>query len=257
MARLPRVYLIRHSETEWSMSGQHTGKTDIPLTANGEKMMKSLAKEIVGPGKLLCPRTISHIFISPRRRAQKTFEILFSGLPLQLKHVEPEICEDVQEWDYGDYEGKTSDEIRKMVPDWDIWTQGCPNGETPRQITERVDRVVERVSRVHREYWNKVQSGQTHPDGDCLIITHGHFSKCFLARWCELQLDAGRIFVVDAGGISIGGYQHRDLREKSLLWVNASLLTCRWSDPFYKLNQRNEQVFDCLFEKFTGALNSS
>ncbi|GAA93590.1 uncharacterized protein L969DRAFT_18704 [Mixia osmundae IAM 14324] len=226
--RLPRVYVVRHGETEWSLSGQHTGTSDIPLTANGEKTVRELGKQIAGPGKLLCPQTISHVYLSPRKRAQRTFELLFESLneddhKYMCRHLQT--TDDVREWDYGAYEGLTSEEIReKHDPDWDIWTKGCPDGESPDKMQERVDKVVHTVAKVHEEHWQKVKSGQRGDaggeGGDVLIVTHGHFSKTFLTRWCKLPLKDGRIFVVDAGGVSVGGYQHHDLKEQSLLAMN-------------------------------------
>lgn len=159
----PRVFIIRHGETEWSLNGRHTGTSDIPLTANGEKRIRATGRALVGADRLLVPKNLAHIYVSPRKRAQRTLELLGLGcsepIPWQ-RHgdiaeanqggegarggqageeesgtaAKIEITEAVREWEYGDYEGVTSKEIRaqrkeKGEPEWDIWRDGCPGGE--------------------------------------------------------------------------------------------------------------------------------
>lgn len=145
----PRVFIIRHGETEWSLNGRHTGTSDIPLTANGEKRIRATGKALVGPDRLIVPSNLAHIYVSPRKRAQRTLELLGLGckepMPWQEhgKIEEPaseqteakiEVDERAREWDYGDYEGVTSKEIKERRKqsgegDWDIWRDGCPGGE--------------------------------------------------------------------------------------------------------------------------------
>lgn len=146
----PRVFIIRHGETEWSLDGRHTGLSDIPLTANGERRIKATGRALVGPDRLIVPRNLAHVYVSPRTRAQRTVELLNLGcaepLPWSGKHPENheevgarseariEVTENVREWDYGDYEGVTSATIReerkeKGEAEWDIWRDGCPGGE--------------------------------------------------------------------------------------------------------------------------------
>jgi sedoheptulose-bisphosphatase len=145
----PRVFIIRHGETEWSLNGRHTGTTDIPLTANGEKRIRATGKALVGADRLIVPKNLAHIYVSPRKRAQRTLELLGLGCKGDLpwgKHgdveegavegmdAKIEVTDQIREWDYGDYEGITSAEIRKMREDsgegpWDIWRDGCPGGE--------------------------------------------------------------------------------------------------------------------------------
>ena len=146
----PRVFIIRHGETEWSLNGRHTGTSDIPLTANGERRIRATGKALVGPDRLIVPKNLAHIYVSPRRRAQRTLELLGLGLKKefpwgehgdvetggegQVCDAKIEVTEAVREWDYGEYEGVTSDEIRKRREergegDWDIWRDGCPGGE--------------------------------------------------------------------------------------------------------------------------------
>ncbi|GFZ47342.1 hypothetical protein JCM24511_05085 [Saitozyma sp. JCM 24511] len=205
--RMPRVYLIRHGETEWSLNGRHTGVSDIPLTANGEKMVKEMGPRMMGPGKLIDPAAVRHVFISPRKRAQRTAELLFGANPLPKCYMttEPEVAE----WDYGAYEGMLTKDIRKDRPDWEIWTDGCPPGdtpgETPQQMSDRVDRVIAKVRAIHTKV---------------MIFSHGHFTRVFIARWCGFPLKAGYNFAADAGGLAVLGYQHNTLKEPSLLGLN-------------------------------------
>lgn len=145
----PRVFIIRHGETEWSLNGRHTGTTDIPLTANGEKRIRATGKALVGDDRLIVPRNLAHIYVSPRKRAQRTLELLGLGckegeMPWERhgdveeggdsSRAKIEITDRIAEWDYGDYEGVTSKEIKKTRAekgqgDWDIWRDGCPGGE--------------------------------------------------------------------------------------------------------------------------------
>lgn len=145
----PRVFIIRHGETEWSLNGRHTGISDIPLTANGEKRIRATGRALVGPDRLIVPKNLAHIYVSPRKRAQRTLELLGLGCHQPIpweKHGEVEdgnvegmsakieVTDQIREWDYGDYEGVTSKEIRKRREEngegsWDIWRDGCPGGE--------------------------------------------------------------------------------------------------------------------------------
>lgn len=145
----PRVFIIRHGETEWSLNGRHTGSSDIPLTANGEKRIIATGKALVGPDRLIVPKNLAHIYVSPRKRAQRTLELLNLGCSLpwtQQASNEPhdhskgettakvEITDAIREWDYGDYEGVTSQDIDRIrtaqgLPKWNIWSDGCPGGE--------------------------------------------------------------------------------------------------------------------------------
>ena len=148
----PRVFIIRHGETEWSLNGRHTGSTDIPLTANGEKRIRATGKALVGSDRLIVPKNLAHIYVSPRKRAQRTLELLGLGckepIPWQQHgdiavgnaedgsgtSAKIEVTDQIREWDYGDYEGVTSKEIAKTREEkgegsWDIWRDGCPGGE--------------------------------------------------------------------------------------------------------------------------------
>lgn len=192
---------------------------------------------------MLLASTLSQIIKSPRQRAQKTFELLFQSYKgkKDISTIPSDTTDSVREWDYGKYEGITSHEIHeKYQKDWDIFKDGCPDGESIDEITKRVDEVIERIRGIHATYWKEVEEGKCKPGtqgGDVLIVTHGHFSKCFLARWCQLPLPTGKHFIVDAGGcewmvspyiwcqltyasfcviVSVASYDHHDLTEPAL-----------------------------------------
>ncbi|BGP21206.1 phosphoglycerate mutase [Rhodotorula toruloides] len=216
--RLPRVFVVRHGETEWSISGQHTGRTDLPLTQNGERIIRALGKRIVGEGKILDPSHIQHVFVSPRSRAQKTFELLFEGVR-EEERPRFELEEGVREWEYGVCEGKKTAEIRETVkPDWDIWTDGCPEGESPDQVRDRCDAMIRKIVDMADAHHGKEETEGHH--GDIVIVSHGHFSRCFITRWCNLEISQGRIFVADTGALHKLGFQHRNFDERSLLGLN-------------------------------------
>jgi probable phosphoglycerate mutase len=171
---LLRLYLIRHGETEWSLSGRHTGRTDIPLTANGEKEAREL-------GRHLRKIQFAHVLTSPLKRARKTCELI------GLSNV-PEIEPDLAEWDYGDYEGKRSVNIRKERPDWNVFRNGCPHGEMTVQVSERADRLIAR----HRTL-----------EGNIALFSHGQFSGVLAVRWIGLPLAEAQHFTLSKASISI------------------------------------------------------
>ena len=147
------VFLVRHGETEWSRSGQHTSRTDLPLIEEGRARARALGRE-------LSERRFALVLSSPFRRALETAEL--AGLGDQL-----EVCDDLREWDYGRYEGITTPQIREENPGWNLWRDGCPDGETPDQVEARADRVLERISDV---------------DGDVALFAHGHILRVLAAR---------------------------------------------------------------------------
>ena len=172
----PRIYLVRHGETEWSLSGQHTGRTDIPLTTRGEDGARKL-------GQRLRDIPFAHVLSSPRQRARRTWEL--SGLT-PLAEIEP----DLAEWDYGDYEGKRSVDILKDRPDWNLFQDGCPGGETPSQISDRADRLIARL-RVREK--------------NIALFSHGHFGRVMAARWIGLPVSEARHWLLDTASLSILG----------------------------------------------------
>jgi probable phosphoglycerate mutase len=177
---LPLVYTARHGETAWSLSGQHTGRTDLPLTANGERNARRLGERLKG-------LTFLKVFTSPLQRASRTCELAGFG---PVAERDP----DLVEWDYGRYEGLRSAEILAERPDWQLFRDGCPGGESPAQIGERADRVVERVRAVN---------------GNVLLFSSGHFIRVLAARWLALGPgSAGRYFLLSTASLSALGYEH-------------------------------------------------
>lgn len=169
------LWLVRHGETEWSKSGQHTSVTDLELTPQGEAVATSLTEP-------LSRVDFAHVWTSPRRRARRTAEL--AGFPA----AEPD--EDLAEWAYGDYEGLTTPTIHETVPDWTVWTHGSPGGESPADVTARLDRVVERA---------RATQGRT------LVFAHGHSLRALAARWLGLEVVNGRMFDLDTATISVLG----------------------------------------------------
>ncbi|KAI0348512.1 phosphoglycerate mutase-like protein [Trametopsis cervina] len=209
---MPRLFLIRHGETEWSLNGRHTGRSDIPLTAHGVEETKSRALQLVGPGKVLDPENLCMVFVSPRTRAHHTFHLLFDHVKDKPEHV---ITEEVREWDYGDYEGLKPNEIKEKNPNWAIWQDGCPGGESPEEMSFRVDTVIEKVRAHHKEYLEKGTVSR-----DVVIVAHGHFNRVFIARWVRFPLALGTHFNVEPAGIAILGYNHRNMEEPALNALN-------------------------------------
>lgn len=171
------VVLVRHGETAWSLSGQHTGTTDIPLTDNGRAAAKELQP-------LLARVDFARVLSSPLQRARTTCELAGLGERMQ---IDP----DLMEWNYGEYEGLTPEEIRRRAPDWLLFRDGCPGGESPEQIGARVDRVVERVRAV---------------PGRAALFAHGHVFRVFLARWIGLPATHARHFLLDTSTVNVLGY---------------------------------------------------
>ena len=177
-ANHPLLYVVRHGATEWSRSGQHTGRTDIPLLPEGELQARET-------GKLLSDIDFSLILCSPLERAQRTCEL--AGL-----RADAVLEDDLYEWDYGDYEGLTTAKIRETEPGWTIWNGPCPNGETIEQVSDRADRVIARV---------RAQSG------NAIVFAHGHILRVLTARWCELAPVEGQRFVLDPATLSLLGWE--------------------------------------------------
>lgn len=195
MTALPVLHLARHGETAWSLSGQHTGRTDLPLTANGELQAHRLGMRLRG-------RPFSRVFTSPLQRAARTCELAGYGAAAELDS-------DLLEWDYGRYEGRRSAEIHLERPDWDLFRDGCPDGETPAEVGARADRVVKRVRSV---------------SGDVLIFSSGHFLRVLAARWLGLAPDHARHFLLGTTAFGALGYEHRLDQSAVLLWNDTSHL---------------------------------
>ena len=182
-ARPPQLVLLRHGETEWSLNGRHTGTTDLPLTEHGEERARAVEP-------VLRDRDFALVLTSPLQRAVRTAEL--AGFGADRIEREP----DLVEFDYGDYEGLTTPQIREERPDWDLWRDGTPNGETPAEVRARVDRVIRRATPV-------MDDGK-----DVLLVAHSHVLRALAAAWVGLPDDGGANFVLSTGGIAELGYEH-------------------------------------------------
>jgi len=173
-----RLYLIRHGETEWSLAGRHTSRTDMPLSEQGEQDARRL-------GERLRAATFVCVFTSPRQRARRTYAL--AGLA-PVTEIEP----DLVEWDYGDYEGLHSLDIRKVRPDWNLFRDGCPRGEMPGQVSDRADRLIARLRAL---------------DGNVALFSHGHFGCVLAVRWIGLPVIDGQHFLLGTASLSVLGYE--------------------------------------------------
>jgi len=176
---LPTIYLARHGETAWTITGQHTGLTDLPLTERGECNARSLGERLSG-------MKFARVFTSPLQRARRTCEL--AGFA-QIAETDP----DLVEWNYGQYEGRRSVDILRERPDWRLFRDGCPGGESPQQIAGRADHVVERVRRIA---------------GDVLLFSSGHFLRVLAARWLGLEPSFGRFLKLSTASLSALGYEN-------------------------------------------------
>ncbi len=179
-----RIALLRHGQTEWSASGRHTSVTDLDLTAEGERQAVVVPSVLAALG--LSPATV---LCSPRLRAQRTAAL--AGLPVTR------ILDDLAEWNYGGYEGSTSEDLRAERPGWSVFTDGAPGGESPGQVGARADRALSVAS-------------QALSAGDVVLIGHGHFSRVLAARWVGLPVSAGALLEMDAAAVSVLGHYHTD-----------------------------------------------
>jgi broad specificity phosphatase PhoE len=193
MSTSSSVYIVRHGETLWSLSGQHTGHTDLELTPNGRQQALRLAPALEH-------LAFMQVLTSPMRRARETCRL--AGLEAQAQ-VESELGE----WDYGAYEGRRTVDIRAERPGWDIWRDGCPDGETPAQVAARADRVVARLRAM---------------DGSVILFSHGQFSRVLAARWVGLGAEGGRHFALDPATISVLGFEAHDPARPVLSSWNAA-----------------------------------
>jgi probable phosphoglycerate mutase len=193
-----RLHLIRHGETEWSLSGQHTGTSDIPLTAHGEDEARGLVPWLRG-------RRFTRVLCSPRQRARRTSELAGLGDAAQTEA-------DLAEWDYGEYEGIRSADIHKSRPGWNIFRDGCPGGESPDQIAARADRLIAALLTL---------------EGNVALFSHGHFSCVFATRWVGLPVIEGEHLSLSTASMSILGYapSHPDVRVIALWNATPGALT--------------------------------
>jgi probable phosphoglycerate mutase len=172
-----KVYLLRHGETEWSLNGRHTGITDIPLTDNGRRIARLLQP-------ILARETFAMILTSPLQRARETCELAGLGSLATIDR-------DLMEWNYGDYEGLTTEQIRQTNPNWSVFRDGCPGGESPLEIGVRADRVLARIRAT---------------DGNVALFAHGHILRVLAARWINLSATYGEHFLLDTATLNVLGY---------------------------------------------------
>jgi broad specificity phosphatase PhoE len=184
------VVLVRHGETDWSANKRHTGRTDVPLIEEGRHEAERVGRALRG-------RSFALVLTSPLKRAAETCRLSGYG---ELAQSRPELME----WDYGEYEGRTTMDIRRQVPDWTIWRYGAPGGESPDQVGARADRILQEVRAAA---------------GDTLIFSHGHFLRALAARWLEAPPTEGRLFALDPATLSILGHE----REQPVLRI--------WNQP--------------------------
>jgi probable phosphoglycerate mutase len=187
---LQEIYLARHGETAWTISHQHTGRTDIPLTERGERNARSLGQRLDG-------LSFARVLFSPMQRARRTCELAGFG-------ASADVDADLVEWDYGQYEGRTTAEVRQERPDWYLFRDGCPGGESVEQVGARADRVIVRLRSL---------------EGRILLFGHSHFFRILGARWLGLPPADGRLLLLSTASLSIVGYEHHSRDEPVIqLW---------------------------------------
>ena len=190
---LPVVYLARHGQTAWSLAGRHTGLTDLPLTEAGERQARRLGVRLRG-------LVVARVFTSPLQRAARTCELAGFG-------AAAETIPDLVEWDYGDYEGRTSAEIAAARPGWRLFRDGCPGGESPAEVGARADHLVERLRAA---------------EGDVIVFSSGHILRSLAARWLGLDVGAGAHLVLGTASLSALGYEHALDEPAIRLWNEAA-----------------------------------
>jgi probable phosphoglycerate mutase len=201
IVKLPIIYLARHGETAWSLSGQHTGLTDLPLTEQGELNARNLGERLHG-------LTFNKVLASPLQRATRTCELAGFGGAY-------EVDRDLMEWNYGEYEGRLTTEIHAQRPEWQLFRDGCPGGETPDQVAKRADRVITRVRAI---------------PGDVLIFSSGHFLRVLAARWLGLEPGCGRYFLLSTASLSAVSYEHTLSQPAIRLWDDTRHVETRLSN---------------------------
>ena len=181
MATSQLIWLLRHGATEWSRNGRHTGNSDIPLLPDGEEEARALAP-------ILSRETFSQVWVSPMQRARRTCELAGLG-------TRAEVHQDLREWDYGDYEGITTPEIRKSVPTWSVWSHGCPNGEDAAAVTKRCQRVIDQLLTI---------------EGNVALFAHGHILRSLAGTWMEQGAEGGKHLILGTGTFSVLGFEREN-----------------------------------------------
>ena len=214
---LPLTYLARHGETAWSLSGQHTGLTDLPLTEVGEGNARRLRDALTG-------LTFAKVFSSPLSRARRTCELAGFG-------SRAEIVRDLVEWDYGEYEGRRTVEIHAERPDWQLFRDGCPGGESPQDVAARADRVVELVRSV---------------SGNVLLFSSGHFLRVLAARWTGIDTFGARSLMLSTASLSVLGYEH--LKQPAIQL---------WNDTHHLLSSKEKETTSVMSLEFVEETTTS
>ena len=186
---VPIIYVARHGETAWTLSGQHTGLTDLALTERGERNARRLEERLRG-------LSFTRVFTSPLQRAKRTCELAGFGA---VAEIDP----DLLEWNYGEYEGRLTRDIHAERPDWQLFRDGCPGGESPSQVSVRADRAIERVRKI---------------SGNVLLFSSGHFLRVLAARWLGFEPEAGRFFLLSTASLSGLSYEHNLSQPAIRLW---------------------------------------
>ncbi|KAJ9635521.1 hypothetical protein H2199_008524 [Coniosporium tulheliwenetii] len=224
-AGTPRVFLFRHGITEWTINGRYTGTTELSLTEAGEKQVIGSGRIIVGPGKLIDPTKLAHVFVSPRVRAKQTFELAFEEGDRKELEKEGKVSETqgLAEWNYGLYEGLVTKEIRALRKEhgldgereWDIWRDGCEGGESPEQVTARLDAL---ISEIH-----EIQGPNMHGEKACdvVLVAHGHILRAFVKRWLKYPMEFPLSMMLEPGGVGVLSYQHHNVEEPAILALAA------------------------------------
>ncbi|KAG7191963.1 uncharacterized protein KQ657_002569 [Scheffersomyces spartinae] len=220
----PRLIFVRHGQTEWSKSGQYTSITDLPLTPFGVRQMRATGQNLLGtkPNNLVQTPNLRYVISSPRTRARQTVELILETLtPEERAKIECRVDERIREWEYGDYEGLLTKqiielrELRGLGSSWNIWANGCENGETYVDVTKRLDELIADIRKIHLKALEEEKSC------DIIIVAHGHILRSLAARWVGYPVHCNPKYMLDAGGVGVLSYQHHNIEEPALQLAGA------------------------------------
>jgi len=216
-AKTPRVFIARHGETEWAKIGRFTGISEIPLTAYGEQQAVGTAKILVGPGKLIDVAKLACVFVSPRGRAQSTFELFFDESEKEALRIAGKVktTEKLAEMDYGIYEGLKDSEIRALRKQhgldgerpWNIWRDGCEEGESIQDFTIRLDSLIDEIHAI------QAPNMRSESPSDVVLVAHGHLLRAFVKRWLKYSTEFPLSMMLEPGGVGILSYQEHDINQ--------------------------------------------
>lgn len=211
MSHSPKCFILRHGQTEWSEVGKRTSFTDLSLTERGEELVKQTASRLIGANKLIDPDQIGAVYVSPRARAQETLALL--NLPSEIP---VETTDLLAEFNYGDYEGMKTSDIKKLTgnPKWETWVDHAPGAETPTKVRDRIDQLISLIRTKHHA--PAFSNPKDNPKPTVLLVAHGHILRGFGARWINADITQARALQLDAGGVGVLGYEHHDLEEPAI-----------------------------------------